>query len=213
MPEENYLEPYSLDLAAGLPRMAAAPTTPRQQLRYARILKTAAGFTQRQFDTVSLSDVATRAHVPLGTLYRYFPSTAHLMLAVYRQQLRELGGGQAKSARLADDVVPQRGGRHGLTGLLMEIFHLRVMQPAVEHCLTRSSDSWDGDIPELLREIDALAESVVVAVNNDAGRARILLHTVSGLVQLVGCRRLSLFDAEKDLKNACALLGEPPQTK
>ncbi len=217
MPEENYLEPYSLDLAAGLPHMAAAPTTPRQQLRYARILKAAAGFTQRQFDTVSLSDVALRAHVPLGTLYRYFPSPAHLMLAVYRQQLRELGTGQAKAAaRLGRETrgsQPQRGSRHALTGLLMEIFHLRVMQPAVEHCLTRRSDSWDGDIPELLREIDSLAESLVVSVTNDAGRARILLHTVSGLVQLVRCRRLSLFDAEKDLKNACALLGESAKTK
>ena len=221
MPEENYLEPYSLDLAAGLPRMAAAPTTPRQQLRYARILKAAAGFTQRQFDTVSLSDVALQAHVPLGTLYRYFPSPAHLMLAVYRQQLRELGSGQAKAARLgrekrrdqlSRDSQPPLGLRNALTGLLMEIFHLRVMQPAVEHCLTRSSDSWDGDIPELLREVDALAEALVVSVNNDAGRARILLHTVSGLVQLVRCRRLSLFDAEKDLKNACSLLTETPES-
>lgn len=221
MPEENYLEPYSLDLAAGLPRMAAAPTTPRQQLRYARILKTAAGFTQRQFDTVSLSDVAARAHVPLGTLYRYFPSPAHLMLAVYRQQLRELGSGQPLSTlgeqipgrRVPGAGQPQRGGPHGLTGLLMEIFHLRVMQPAVEHCLTRSSDSKDGDIPELLREVDSLAEAVVVSVTNDAGRARLLLHVVSGLVQMVRCRRLSLFDAEKDLKNACALLGESPKAK
>lgn len=215
MPEENYLEPYSLDLAAGLPRMAAAPTTPRQQLRYARILKAAAGFAQRQFDTVSLSDVALRAHVPLGTLYRYFPSPAHLMLAVYRQQLRELGRGHAKAARLGREVPggqPQRS-RHELTGLLMEIFHLRVMQPAVEHCLTRRSDSWDGDIPELLREIDSLAEALVVSVNNDAVRARVLLHAVSGLVQLVGCRRISLFDAEKDLKNACNLLWESPKTK
>ena len=222
MPEENYLEPYSLDLAAGLPRMAAAPTTPRQQLRYTRILKAAAGFTQRQFDTVSLSDVALRAHVPLGTLYRYFPSPAHLMLAVYRQQLRELGSGHAKPVRIGRekridqiprDSQPPLGLRNALTAVLMEIFHLRVMQPAVEYCLTRTSHSWDGDIPELLREIDALSESVVVSVINDAGRARILLHTVSGLVQLVRCRRLSLFDAEKDLKNACSLLWESPKTK
>src|SRR4029453_13326869 len=57
MPEPFSLEPYSLDLTTGLPRMAAAPTTPRQLLRYARILKTAAGFAQRQFDTLSLSDI------------------------------------------------------------------------------------------------------------------------------------------------------------
>ncbi|AFR30843.1 MULTISPECIES: TetR/AcrR family transcriptional regulator [Micrococcaceae] len=199
MPASNSLEPYSLDLTTGLPRMAAAPTTPRQQLRYARILKTAAGFAQRQFDTLSLSDVAARADIPLGTLYRYFPSTAHLMLAVYRQQLREL----------RDGVRLREGKGHALAGLMMEIFHLRVMQPGVEHCLIRPAGK-DDDTAQLLREIDALSEEVVGSLSKDSGRdtvrARILLHLVSGLVQAVRCRRLSLFEAEKDLKRACTLL-------
>ncbi|MEV7663755.1 TetR/AcrR family transcriptional regulator [Paenarthrobacter sp. NPDC089316] len=199
MPVTNTLEPYSLDLTTGLPRMAAAPTTPRQQLRYARILRTAAGFAQRQFDTLSLSDIAARADVPLGTLYRYFPSTAHLMLAVYRQQLRELREG-----------VHQREGKgHALAGLMMEIFHLRVMQPGVEHCLIRPAGK-DDDTAQLLREIDALSEEVVGSLSKDSGKdtvkARILLHLVSGLVQAVRCRRLSLFEAEKDLKRACSLM-------
>ena len=199
MPVTNSLEPYSLDLTTGLPRMAAAPTTPRQQLRYARILRTAAGFAQRQFDTLSLSDIAARADVPLGTLYRYFPSTAHLMLAVYRQQLRELREG-----------VHQREGKgHALAGLMMEIFHLRVMQPGVEHCLIRPAGK-DDDTAQLLREIDALSEEVVGSLSKDSGKdtvkARILLHLVSGLVQAVRCRRLSLFEAEKDLKRACSLM-------
>ena len=199
MPASNSLEPYSLDLTTGLPRMAAAPTTPRQQLRYARILKTAEGFAQRQFDTLSLSDVAARADIPLGTLYRYFPSTAHLMLAVYRQQLREL----------RDGVRLREGKGHALAGLMMEIFHLRVMQPGVEHCLIRPAGK-DDDTAQLLREIDALSEEVVGSLSRDVGkdtvRARILLHLVSGLVQAVRCRRLSLFEAEKDLKKACTLL-------
>ncbi|MFI2565004.1 TetR/AcrR family transcriptional regulator [Paenarthrobacter sp. NPDC089714] len=198
MSAANSLEPYSLDLTTGLPRMAAAPTTPRQLLRYARILKTAAGFAQRQFDTLSLSDVAARADVPLGTLYRYFPSTAHLMLAVYRQQLRELRDG-----------VRQRRGKGQLAGLMMEIFHLRVMQPGVEHCLIRPAGK-DTDTAQLLREIDSLSQEVVGSLSEDSGKdpvkARILLHLVSGLVQAVRCRRLSLFEAEKDLKKACSLL-------
>ncbi|MFC8041769.1 TetR/AcrR family transcriptional regulator [Paenarthrobacter sp. NPDC057355] len=199
MPVTNSLEPYSLDLTTGLPRMAAAPTTPRQQLRYARILKTAEGFAQRQFDTLSLSDVAARADVPLGTLYRYFPSTAHLMLAVYRQQLREL----------RDGVHQRQGKGHALAGLMMEIFHLRVMQPGVEHCLIRPAGK-DDDTAQLLREVDALSQEVVGSLSNDTGKdavkARILLHLVSGLVQAVRCRRLSLFEAEKDLKRACSLM-------
>ncbi|MEV7607382.1 TetR/AcrR family transcriptional regulator [Paenarthrobacter sp. NPDC089322] len=229
MPEPLTLEPYSLDLTTGLPRMAAAPTTPRQQLRYARILKTAAGFAQRQFDTLSLSDVAARADVPLGTLYRYFPSTAHLMLAVYRQQLRELrdglrqreakqrgnsqrGNSQRDNSQRGNSQAGSKG--NALSGLMMEIFHLRVMQPGVEHCLIRPAGK-DADTAQLLKEIDVLSEEVVGFLSKDGGkestkdstRARILLHLVSGLVQAVRCRRLSLFEAEQDLKKACSLLA------
>jgi hypothetical protein len=68
----------------------------------------------------------------------------------------------------------------------------------------------DDDTAQLLREIDALSEEVVGSLSKDTGkdsvRARILLHLVSGLVQAVRCRRLSLFEAEKDLKKACSLL-------
>jgi TetR/AcrR family transcriptional regulator, cholesterol catabolism regulator len=35
----------------------------------------------------------------------------------------------------------------------------------------------------------------------------VLLLAVTGLVQAIRCRRLSLFEAEKDLKQACALLA------
>jgi AcrR family transcriptional regulator len=37
-----------------------------------------------------LSEVAAKADVPLGTLYRYFPSAAQLAPALYRKQLTEL---------------------------------------------------------------------------------------------------------------------------
>ena len=181
------------------PPMAARPSAPRQRLRYARILDTAAGFARKGLDSVELSEVAGKADVPLGTLYRYFPSPTHLMLALYRHQLDELqGGGPGSSARF-------RG--RALSGLLMEIFHMRVMQPAVEQCLSRGVYLPDRDTTELLREIDALSEKLVFGVSGDAVGARVLLLTVTGLVQSVRNRRLSLFEAEEDLKKACARLA------
>lgn len=198
MPQANPLEPYSLDLVAGLPQMAAAPTTPRQKLRYARILKTAAGFAQRHLDTLSLADVASRADIPLGTLYRYFPSTTHLMLALHREQLREL----------LDEItaLPGRSRTHALSGVAMEIFHMRVMQPAVEQALVRTPYGREEDTTVILREIDALAEKAVATAAGESSGARIVLHLISGLVHSVRSRRLSLFEAEQDLKKACSLL-------
>jgi AcrR family transcriptional regulator len=187
-----------LELNSDLPPMAAPPTLPRQQIRYARILDAAAGFARKGLDSVSLSEVAAKANVPLGTLYRYFPSPTHLMLGLYRKQLGELQVGS----------WPDSGGSrvHALAGVVMEIFHMRLMQPAVEQCLSKGVYTKDKDTTVLLREIDVLAEQAVTVASGDAAKSRVLLLTVSGLVQAVRCRRLSLFEAEEDLKKACSLL-------
>ena len=179
--------------------MAAMPSAPRQRLRYSRILDSAAGFARKGLDSVDLAEVAAKADVPLGTLYRYFPTPTHLMLALYRHQLGELqAAGRSTAARF-------RG--RALGGLVMEIFHMRVMQPAVEQCLSRGVYLPDRDTTTLLREIDALGEKVVATACGDPIVARVLLLTVTGLVQSVRNRRLSLFEAEEDLKKACTRLA------
>ena len=180
------------------PPMAARPSAPRQKLRYARILEAAGGFARKGLDAVELSEVAAKADVPLGTLYRYFPSPTHLMLALYRHQLDELQAGtRSASARFRGRAV---------SGVAMEIFHMRVMQPAVEQCLARGVYLKDRDTTLLLREIDALSQEAVAGASNDTA-ARVLLLTVTGLVQSVRNRRLSLFEAEEDLKKACGRLS------
>jgi TetR/AcrR family transcriptional regulator, cholesterol catabolism regulator len=187
-----------LELNSDIPPMAAPPTLPRQQIRYARILDAAAGFARKGLDSVSLAEVSAKANVPLGTLYRYFPSPTHLMLGLYRKQLSELQVGS----------WPDSGGSRvrSLTGVVMEIFHMRLMQPAVEQCLSQGVYTKDKDTTGLLREIDLIAEQAVTVASGDAAKSRVLLLTVSGLVQSVRCRRLSLFEAEEDLKKACSLL-------
>ena len=110
--------------------------------------KPLAAFARKGLDSVDLSDVAAKADVPLGTVYRYFPSSTHLMLALYRHQLEEL---EAAARRESDRF---RG--RALPGVVMEIFHMRVMQPAVEQCLSRGVYLPDRDTTALLRDIDAL---------------------------------------------------------
>jgi AcrR family transcriptional regulator len=211
-----------------LPPMAPPPTLPRQRLRYTRILEVAAGYARKGLDSVVLSEVAAQADVPLGTLYRYFPSPTQLVLALYRKQLAELhapegatSSSRTRAATRAQTPVPASpagagpaghpasgAGPNGqaLVAVAMEIFHMRLMQPAVEQCLSKAVYVKGSDTTRLLREIDSLAEQAVTAASADAGISRVLLLTVTGLVQAVRCRRLSLFEAEEDLKKACALL-------
>ncbi|MBE4718378.1 TetR/AcrR family transcriptional regulator [Pseudarthrobacter sp. AB1] len=181
------------------PSMAARPSTPRQRLRYTRVLESAAGFARKGLESVDLAEISEKSGVPLGTVYRYFPTANHLMLSLYRQQLDELQGRARTSAA-------SFGGK-ALAGVVMEIFHMRVMQPAVEQCLSRCVYLKDKDTTALLHEIDALSETAVAIASDDAVAARVLLLTVTGLVQSVRNRRLSLFEAEEDLKKACTLLA------
>ena len=148
------------------PPMAAMPSAPRQRLRYARILEAAAGFARKGLESVDLPAVAEKADVPLGTLYRYFPTSTHLMLALYRHQLTEL---QSDAPQAAGWSTQARFRGRALAGLVMEIFHMRVMQPAVEQCLSRGVYLPDRDTTVLLREIDALGEKVVVADRHWSG--------------------------------------------
>jgi TetR/AcrR family transcriptional regulator, cholesterol catabolism regulator len=62
-----------------------------QQARRRRILAAAAELaTEGGFDAVQMREVADRADVALGTLYRYFPSKIHLLVSVLADEMERL---------------------------------------------------------------------------------------------------------------------------
>jgi AcrR family transcriptional regulator len=61
------------------------------QRNYARLLEAAmAAFVEHGADDVSLEEIARRAGVGIGTLYRHFPTRQALLEAVYRDQVESL---------------------------------------------------------------------------------------------------------------------------
>jgi AcrR family transcriptional regulator len=61
------------------------------QRNYERLLSAAvAAFTEHGADDVSLEEIARRAGVGIGTLYRHFPTRQALLEAVYRDQVEAL---------------------------------------------------------------------------------------------------------------------------
>jgi AcrR family transcriptional regulator len=75
-------------------RAARADQVMRADARrnYDRLLAAAAAaFAERGRDDVSLEEIARRAGVGIGTLYRHFPTRAALLEAVYRDQVEALG--------------------------------------------------------------------------------------------------------------------------
>jgi AcrR family transcriptional regulator len=88
------------------PRASTVPRPMRAdaQRNYQRLLDAAvAVFAERGADDVSLEEIARRAGVGIGTLYRHFPTRQALLEAVYRDQV---DGMRAKADELLESDSP-----------------------------------------------------------------------------------------------------------
>jgi AcrR family transcriptional regulator len=93
----------------GAPQASGKLQRADAQRNYARLLSAAmAAFTEHGADDTSLEEIARRAGVGIGTLYRHFPTRQALLEAVYRDQVEalraradELTGSDAPSEALA----------------------------------------------------------------------------------------------------------------
>src|SRR5438132_401223 len=82
----------------------ARPMRADAQRNYARLLDAAsAAFVEHGADDVSLEEIARRAGVGIGTLYRHFPTRQALLEAVYRDQVESL---RARAEQLAEAESP-----------------------------------------------------------------------------------------------------------
>jgi AcrR family transcriptional regulator len=80
--------------------------TEAQRARRRRILGAAAELaTEGGFDAVQMREVAERADVALGTLYRYFPSKIHLLVSVLGDELDQLNDRLKAASAGPDDPV------------------------------------------------------------------------------------------------------------
>jgi AcrR family transcriptional regulator len=84
----------------GAPEPAIQAVPPKRadaRRNYDRLLAAAAeAFAQHGADDVSLEEIARRAGVGIGTLYRHFPNRQALLEAVYKDQVDALGALAAK---------------------------------------------------------------------------------------------------------------------
>src|SRR5688500_17562904 len=76
-----------------------------QRERRQRILDAATALASRGgYDAVQMRDVAERAEVALGTLYRYFPSKVHLLVTLMHEQTGQLTERLDKRPPAGDDA-------------------------------------------------------------------------------------------------------------
>src|SRR5216683_1737407 len=154
--------------ASGAPAPAHAreprPMRADAQRNYTRLLDAAtAAFLEHGADDVSLEEIARRAGVGIGTLYRHFPTRQALLEAVYRDQV------EALRAR-ADELLSSCSS---------------MMRGAVTDVLGRAQEAGaaraDADPADLMRLVHAISLTTDWAPGDHEQADRLLALVLDGL--------------------------------
>lgn len=138
--------------------------TPNQAARRARVLDAAMDLAaEGGYDAVQMRDVATRAQVALGTIYRYFSSKDHLLAAcqveLWRAQAERLQEKPPQGARASDRVIALLG--RSMRGALTEPKRTAALvtasaspDPAVRECQAEMMAIMDGVLQRAMDDVD-----------------------------------------------------------
>ena len=148
--------------------------TPNQAARRARVLEAAMALaTEGGYDAVQMRDVASRAQVALGTIYRYFASKDHLLAACQLETWRELErrldarplNGDTASERVSELFrrLTRRVEREPLQAAAL-ITASSSPDPAVRECQVEMIGLQDAVFEEAMGEIDAVRKAQIAQV-------------------------------------------------
>jgi AcrR family transcriptional regulator len=136
--------------------------TANQAARRARVLDAALSLAaEGGYDAVQMRDVASRAQVALGTIYRYFASKDHLLAACQLESWRAIG--QRIDARpLAGDTAADR-----VIELIRRLMRTVEREPQQAAALITASASPDPAVRDCQVEMIELQDSIFTAAMGD----------------------------------------------
>ena len=137
-------------------------SSPAQRERRARILDATLALASRGgFDAVQLREVAERADVALGTLYRYFPSKVHLLVSAMGREFRGAAEKLERTSIPGDTAVDR----------VLHVLgrHTRALQrnPLLTEAMTRAIMSADASVANEVVEVDRLTRRMIIAAMSD----------------------------------------------
>ncbi|MFB7271234.1 TetR family transcriptional regulator [Streptomyces sp. NPDC056244] len=199
--------------ASGPP--TAATLTVRQEARRRDILTATHQLACRGgFDAVQMREVAEEAGVALGTLYRYFPSKIHLLVATMQDRLDHLHATLRKRPPSADDPAER------VAETLMRAFRALQRDPhlaeAMVRALTFADRSVSREVDEVSRRttaiiLDAMAPppSRTPPTLEQLSAIRVIEHTWHATLITWLSGRATIAQVKTDIETACRLLPPP----
>ncbi|MTE18831.1 TetR family transcriptional regulator [Streptomyces sp. TRM43335] len=195
---------------------SAAPLTERQEARRRRILEASAELARRGgFEAVQMREVAESSNVALGTLYRYFPSKVHLLVATMYDQLERLHGTlHSRPPREAEPAAR-------VAQTLLRAFRSLRRDPNLADAMLRAFTFADRSAGP---EVDAVSRLTAAIVLDAMGRREPPTPELLSVVRVVGhtwhsaliawiSGRASVEQVHTDIGTVCALIpGGAPET-
>ncbi|MCX4449391.1 TetR family transcriptional regulator [Streptomyces sp. NPDC087866] len=190
-------------------RPATPPLTERQEARRLRILRATAELAGRGgFEAVQMREVAEAAEVALGTLYRYFPSKVHLLVATMRDRLQHLRTALRKRPPAGDDAAAR------VTETLMRAFRAMRREPQLADAMVRALTFADRGASA---EVDAVSRLTTAIILDAMGTGhptpgqlsavRVIEHTWHSALICWLSGRASIEQVRADIETACRLIG------
>ncbi|GAA4946685.1 TetR family transcriptional regulator [Yinghuangia aomiensis] len=195
-------------------KAAGTPLTERQEARRRRILRATTRLAaQGGYDAVQMREVAEMSEVALGTLYRYFPSKVHLLVATMYDQLEQLGG---QLRRKPNKGLPPR---ERVVDTLLRAFRGMQREPHLTEAMMRAMQFADRSVSAEVDGVGRITTQMILeAMHEDASTepsaeelavVRVITHTWhSSLISWLN-GRASIAQVKLDIETVARLVPEP----
>src|ERR1700756_5088715 len=141
-------------------RLKPAPRKPRAdaQRNRERILDVAKQAFTRSTGNINLDDIAKKAGVGPGTLYRHFPTREALLEAVYRTEMEKLASAEQK---FAEELPPIEALRAWLLLFVDYIAAKQLIAPALNALLGDPKKVFEASYARIWEAIRALVKRAI----------------------------------------------------
>ncbi|MDG4532033.1 TetR family transcriptional regulator [Streptomyces sp. AV19] len=188
-----------------------APLTERQEARRRGILSATTRLASRGgFDAVQMRTVAESSNVALGTLYRYFPSKIHLLVATMQDQLEQLHDTLRKRPPTEADASAR------VAGTLMRAFRAMQREPHLADAMVRALTFADRSVSAEVDAVSRLTTTIILDAMGPGGpvtataeqlsAVRVIEHTWHSALITWLSGRASIAQVRVDIETVCGLI-------
>lgn len=191
----------------------STPLTERQEARRQRILQASAQLARRGgFDAVQMREVAESSQVALGTLYRYFPSKIHLLVATMQDQLQQMHSALHKRPPTVADPASR------VAETLLRAFRSLQREPQLADAMVRALIFADRSVSAEVDTVSRLTTTIILDAMRLEGTptaaqlsaVRVIEHTWHSALITWLSGRASIAQVKVDIETACRLVEMAP---